>query len=54
MTTEQQPKPVNRRSALGTLGAFGALALATPGARAQQGDANQASPEPAAADPAMQ
>ena len=32
--------PMNRRSALGTLGALGAMAVGAPAARAQQGDAN--------------
>jgi len=40
MTHEESSKPINRRGAIGTLGALGALALSTPRANAQQGDAN--------------
>ena len=40
MTTGNKHDPMNRRSALGTLGALGALALSAPATRAQQGDAN--------------
>lgn len=40
MTTEDNRNHVNRRSALGTIGALGALAVAPQAARAQQGDAN--------------
>lgn len=40
MTMEDKRNPMNRRSALGTIGAVGAMALGAPTARAQQGDAN--------------
>ena len=40
MTNEDNRNPVSRRSAMGTLGALGAMALTPPALRAQQGDAN--------------
>jgi len=40
MTYDDKRNSVSRRSAIGTLGALGALALTTPRASAQQGDAN--------------
>ena len=40
MTNDNERTSVNRRSAIGTLGALGAMALTTPRLNAQQGDAN--------------
>ena len=40
MTNDNKRNSVNRRSAMGTLGALGAMALTAPRLNAQQGDAN--------------